>query len=409
MTARMDFLREAGGVNSINNFARSWQRATAFHEVAPTRPSFRFCPDEEGEGGFDRQDVEWSPDTHRSLLRQALENDQRRSSDNAIADDDDAATEQTPLFRRGTHSTADSAAGRRKHDQESPHRHEPVFMIEPSLASAFGGSYGTSYGSLRSHIHESPMRHAGRPFAQQQISEAAESDKEREPLLVKRVEEEGEIIHVVVGRSTMPQTVVNSINVLIGVGLLSLPLAFKYSGWLIGMLFFLFAAVTTAYTAKLLAKCLDVDNSLITFADLAYVSFGSRARVATSVLFSVELLAMCVALVILFADSLNALFPGWSILGWKVICGLILLPLVLLPLRLLSVTSVLGVLSCFGSKCWRSPGHQASAELAGSCRGRILGRSHKTTSTRLLARACSNVSCPVELGNRATQLWIVHG
>ena len=114
------------------------------------------------------------------------------------------------------------------------------------------------------------------------------------------------------------------------------------------MIFFVFAAISTQYTAKILAKCLDVDSSLITFADLAYVSFGSKARVATSVLFCLELIAACVALVVLFADSLNALMPGvWGdVLGWKIICGFVLVPLTFLPLRLLSFTSVLGILCC---------------------------------------------------------------
>lgn len=193
------------------------------------------------------------------------------------------------------------------------------------------------------------MRHAGRLFRQQQMAGVTEPDKEREPLLVKRIEEDdGKVINVVVGQSTIYQTIFNSVNVLIGVGLLALPLAMKYSGWVVGGLFFVFAAVTTQYTAKLLAKCLDVDNSLITFADLAFVSFGSKARIATSILFSLELIATCVALVVLFADSLDALVPGWGVTEWKIVCGIILVPLAFMPLRLLSFTSVLGILSCFG-------------------------------------------------------------
>lgn len=57
-------------------------------------------------------------------------------------------------------------------------------------------------------------------------------DKEREPLLVKTVRsEEGKVEVVIVGQSTLPQTVFNSVNVLIGIGLLSLPLGLRYSGW----------------------------------------------------------------------------------------------------------------------------------------------------------------------------------
>jgi vesicular inhibitory amino acid transporter len=76
------------------------------------------------------------------------------------------------------------------------------------------------------------------------------------------------------------------------------------------------------------------------------VSFGPRARIATSILFCVELIAACVALVILFADSLNALVPGYSLEAWKLICGVLLIPLSFLPLRYLGFTSILGILCC---------------------------------------------------------------
>lgn len=229
-------------------------------------------------------------------------------------------------------------------------RGNSIFSIEPSLASPFGGSYGTMYGSLASHVNETSMRHAARLFNEQQVKGITEPDREREPLLVKQVEEEGKTYNVVVGQSTLPQTIFNSVNVLVGVGLLSLPLGFRYSGWIVGSLFFIFSVVSTQYTAKILAKCLDVDSSLITFADLAYVSFGHSARIVTSILFSLELIGANVALVILFGDSLDALIPGWGITVWKVICCIILIPLMFLPLRLLSFTSILGILCCLGSK-----------------------------------------------------------
>lgn len=141
-------------------------------------------------------------------------------------------------------------------------------------------------------------------------------------------------------------------SVLIGVGLLSLPMGFKYAGWVCGMATLFLAATVTAYTAKLLAKCMDLDPSLITFSDLAFISFGRNARIATSILFTLELLAACVALIVLFADSLDLLFPGFlSVNGWKIVCSIILIPLNFLPLRLLSFTSIIGIFCCFSSKC----------------------------------------------------------
>lgn len=125
----------------------------------------------------------------------------------------------------------------------------------------------------------------------------------------------------------------------------------KYAGWLCGMVALFLCAAVTGWTAKLLAKCMDLDPSLITFSDLAYISFGRNARIATSVLFTLELLAACVALIVLFADSLDLLFPGFlSVTGWKIFCSIILMPLNFLPLRLLSFTSVIGIFSCFTSE-----------------------------------------------------------
>lgn len=125
----------------------------------------------------------------------------------------------------------------------------------------------------------------------------------------------------------------------------------KYAGWLCGMLILFGAAAVTSYTAKLLARCMDLDPSLITFSDLAYISFGSNARIATSILFTLELLAACVALLVLFADSMELLFQGvLSSTEWKIVCAIILIPLNFLPLRFLSFTSIVGIVCCFTSE-----------------------------------------------------------
>jgi vesicular inhibitory amino acid transporter len=343
MALRLDNFIHAGGVNSIDRFARSWQRAAGFFEVTPVRPSFRFAEDGDaaGEPSYTRQDVENSPDQARSLLREAFHEDGRRGSDNAVEE----VTSGTPPAGYEGNLAHRMSLQRRRYSRD-----QSIFSIQPSLDSPFGGSYGTQYGSLASRMNRSSMRHAAQLFNEQQIKGVTEPDKEREPLLVKTVEEDGVAFNVVVGQSTLPQTIFNSVNVLIGVGLLSLPLAIHYSGWVVGILFYFFAVLTTKYTAKLLAKCLDVDSSLITFADLAYVSFGQSARIVVSLLFTLELLGANVALVVLFADSLDDLIPSLGVVAWKIIAAFLLVPLAFLPLRLLSFTSILGILSCLGSK-----------------------------------------------------------
>ncbi|KAL2809483.1 transmembrane amino acid transporter protein-domain-containing protein [Aspergillus granulosus] len=299
-------LTQVGGVNSIDNFARSWQRAARFPEVFSRRESFATADsDDEWQpsgGVFIRPPGSFRTDLDPALTRPLL-------GDNGAA---------SSFQRDGVFSTG---------------------HLEPTL--------GASYGTISSRVSESARRHVIEFHKQQQALTEPAVSHDGEHLLVKQVQhEDGTRGNVVVGQSTVPQTVFNSVNVLIGVGLLSLPLAMQHAGWVLGLLFLLFAALTTAYTAKILAKCLDVDQSLVTYADLAYISFGHHARIVISVLFCLELLGACVALVVLFADSLHVLFPGLSIPQWQVVCGLMLMPLSFVPLRLLSVTSILGILSC---------------------------------------------------------------
>ncbi|KAI5806612.1 transmembrane amino acid transporter protein-domain-containing protein [Peziza echinospora] len=323
----VDAIRHAGGPNSIDNFARSWTRAAGYFEITPSQTFFL------ASDGINPNDPEARIDPYAPTF------------------DDDA--------------TDDDYDGNDDDDEDDGHLHPPTEhsrMIGPgpSLRGSFRGTYG-SLGTIQSiretvghtiapRLNDGSMRHAASMFQGEQAALASDL-KEREPMLVKRVErEDGKVVAVIVGQSTLPQTVFNSVNVLIGVGLLSLPLGLKYSGWVIGLIFLAFSASITNYTGKLLALCLNKakDQTLVTYADIAYVAFGHHARIWISFLFSMELLTACVALIILFGDSLNVLMPSVSVTEWKILAGIILTPLSFLPLRVLSFSSVLGILSCFG-------------------------------------------------------------
>lgn len=317
-------VRQAGGVNSLDNFTRSWQRAAGFPEAFVRRSSF----------------VSVDADDDLAIIsglgiRTRSPHSQRRQSD----------VEQ-PLL-------SEDSAG------EGPDEESWVGSEGPSrlpstglLGSSIDRSFATSYGTISSRVSESTRRHAIELHQEHQAMGLG--DPEREHLLVKHVQhEDGTHEDIIVGQSTVPQTVFNSSNVLIGIGLLSLPLAMKHAGWVLGLLFLIYSAVVTSYTARILAKCLDVDRSLVTYGDLAYISFGRTGRLICSFLFCLELLGACIGLVVLFADSLHALVPDLTIFQWKIICGLILIPLNFLPLRFLSVTSILGIFSCTASECCR--------------------------------------------------------
>ncbi|KAI1457722.1 transmembrane amino acid transporter protein-domain-containing protein [Annulohypoxylon moriforme] len=351
VTNRLAALTDIGGVNSIRSFSRSWQRASVFPEIIPQQPAFVFAPDQEPVQTVDpspyaRRDVEAGPRT--SLLRRDLEGAPTPDT----ADYEDSGPVGTPLSRTEGQEGERKPLGGDLFRTASPSgsvRSTSIFSTPHLAVPPLVGSYGSigSYGTVESAATHSSMIHAADLWRQQQESGANVPDGERQPILVKEVEQEGRIVLQVSGQSTLPQTVVNSTNVLIGVGLLSLPMGLKYAGWICGLIALGLCAAVTSWTARLLSKCMDLDPTMITFSDIAFISFGRKARIMTAVLFTLELLAACVALIVLFADSLALLFPGTlSITEWKVLCTIIMIPLQFAPLSLLSFTSFIGVVSC---------------------------------------------------------------
>ena len=171
-------------------------------------------------------------------------------------------------------------------------------------------------------------------------------------IIIQRLKAEkldNKVVIKIVGQSTKPQTIFNSVNVLIGIGLFALPLGLKYSGWYLGIPMLALFALGTLFTADLLSKCLDTDPSLISYGDLGYASFGPLGRALISILFSLDLLGAGVSLFILFGDSLNALFPEVSVTKFKLLGFVLICPLSFLPLSILSNVSLLGITSTLGT------------------------------------------------------------
>ncbi|GAA5987394.1 hypothetical protein JCM10908_001938 [Rhodotorula pacifica] len=149
------------------------------------------------------------------------------------------------------------------------------------------------------------------------------------------------------GESTWGQTLFNTVNVLIGVGLLADPLAFADAGWVFGTLLLLFCALVTNYTAKMLAAMMRQDRHALTYADVLISAYGTWSRPVILALFVLELSTFSVATVELFADSMASLYPVVSPFTFKLVSYIILVPTTFLPLRILSLTSLLGIMSSF--------------------------------------------------------------
>lgn len=321
----------------MDNFAKSWQRAAGFREITPVRRSSQSVSQADGgdeEAGEGQRSAGPSPQT-KSLLRQQFE-------------------------AAGGHGVNDTAI------QELGEQSEPTERTgllgpraKPSMqgslrASIAASNFGQSYGSISSRLTITAQRRASILIEQQrEASMRALEDDDSEykaELEQHHIEQEvrpdGEVIERICGESTVPQTIFNSVNVLIGVGILALPLGIRLSGWVLGMIFLLLAALSTNYTAKILARCLDTNSGATTYGDIAFLAFGTTGRNMVEALFILELTAANVALVILFADTMNSLIPTVPTITFKCIIALGLIPLNFAPFKILSVTSILGIMCC---------------------------------------------------------------
>ncbi|KAH7866224.1 hypothetical protein Vadar_017354 [Vaccinium darrowii] len=151
------------------------------------------------------------------------------------------------------------------------------------------------------------------------------------------------------------QALLNAINVLCGIGLLSTPYALKQGGWWSLTILFVFAFIT-CYTGILLKRCLESSPGLQTYPDIGQAAFGIPGRIFLSIFLYIELYSSCVEYLIMMGDNLSALFPnantnfaGIHLNSYQlcmIICTLVILPTVWLRnLSLLSFISVGGVLT----------------------------------------------------------------
>ncbi|GME68712.1 unnamed protein product [[Candida] boidinii] len=153
---------------------------------------------------------------------------------------------------------------------------------------------------------------------------------------------------VLVGKSTAQQTTFNSVNVLIGLGVLSLPLGLHLGGWVLGTFCLTASALSTRYTAVLLGRVLRKQSELQSYYDIAKFTLGSSISAIVFVTFAIDLFGAAVSMVILFSDSFSATFTEIKPYYFNVSLCALLIFINLLPLNILSFLSFIGI-SCTSS------------------------------------------------------------
>ncbi|MEW5303382.1 MAG: hypothetical protein WDW36_006081 [Sanguina aurantia] len=157
--------------------------------------------------------------------------------------------------------------------------------------------------------------------------------------------------------STVTQAVFNVVNVMMGVGLLSLPFALKSSGWIgIGLLWLM--GFVANYTGKALVQCANtvakqrnLGNTPVGYEDIAEAAFGKIGKLVISSIIYVELFGTCALLFILEGDNLFKLMGDTlfgSAGGYLLLAAAIMIPTVWLPD--LGSLAFLG-LAGFGATC----------------------------------------------------------
>eukprot|EP01025_Chloroclados_australasicus_P050364 TRINITY_DN5782_c0_g2_i2.p1 TRINITY_DN5782_c0_g2~~TRINITY_DN5782_c0_g2_i2.p1 ORF type:complete len:507 (-),score=28.15 TRINITY_DN5782_c0_g2_i2:372-1805(-) len=126
------------------------------------------------------------------------------------------------------------------------------------------------------------------------------------------VEQDSSAVSSAGGTSTFVQAVVNVLNILMGVGLLSISFGLSQSGW-VGLPLLWLLAFVTNYTGKALVEChAEVSKSYqkgtkVGYEEIAEKSFGLTGRRIISNVMYIELLGTCALLLILEGDNLAQL------------------------------------------------------------------------------------------------------
>uniref|UniRef100_I1LCY5 Amino acid transporter transmembrane domain-containing protein n=1 Tax=Glycine max TaxID=3847 RepID=I1LCY5_SOYBN len=181
------------------------------------------------------------------------------------------------------------------------------FLGTPSLSRLSSSFLSTSL--TRRHTPEA-LPSLTKPLIQQDTEDEQHQRRSSHTLLPplpsrrsSLIKKDSKVAHLEVPsrHCSFGQAMLNGINVLCGVGILSTPYAAKVGGWL-GLSILVIFAIISFYTGLLLRSCLDSEPELETYPDIGQAAFGTTGRIAIS--------ACCIEYIILEGDNLSSLFPS---------------------------------------------------------------------------------------------------
>ncbi|KAJ3377798.1 hypothetical protein HDU92_007982, partial [Lobulomyces angularis] len=97
--------------------------------------------------------------------------------------------------------------------------------------------------------------------------------------------------HLITGNTSFIQSIVNSVNLMVGMALLGIPYTLKIGGWVFGLGLIIIAAIVTCFTSFRLINCMNKLNNAWSLGDLAFETFGKKGRYLISIVYIFELVS----------------------------------------------------------------------------------------------------------------------
>lgn len=108
---------------------------------------------------------------------------------------------------------------------------------------------------------------------------------------------------------SLPQASFNLINLLAGLGVMSIPYCFKIGGTIPSVVLLIVFGFLARYTASLIGKCIRKDNSFNSLAVMSLKLYGKTGCTVISTFFIFDLFFSMMANLILVKDTLHLVFP----------------------------------------------------------------------------------------------------